>query len=165
MGDMEADIRTHHIHIVKWNGTEWKNYIHFRDYLNANENVALQYEKLKEELESKYADDRVAYTKGKQNMINKISRKWKRSDLWCTEVDFWHSQAAVGRVSRPTVRCQEKSWHLFYRIGNFVSIRQKSSARMRTRRKGRWLPRQPRLGARMCQGTFFFMRRNRISCE
>ena len=26
---------------------------------------------------------------------------------------------------------------------------------MRTRRKGRWLPRQPRLGARMCQGTFF----------
>ncbi len=47
---MEADIRTHHIHIVKWNGTEWKNYIHFRDYLNANENMALQYEKLKEEM-------------------------------------------------------------------------------------------------------------------
>ena len=72
MGDMEADIRTHHIHVVKWNGTEWKNYIHFRDYLNANENMALQYAKLKEKLESKYADDRVAYTKGKQNMINKI---------------------------------------------------------------------------------------------
>ena len=61
MGDMEADIRT-----------EWKNYIHFRDYLNANENVALQYEKLKEELESKYADDRVAYTNGKQDMIDTI---------------------------------------------------------------------------------------------
>ncbi|MGN0265861.1 MAG: GrpB family protein [Oliverpabstia sp.] len=57
MGDMEGDTRTHHIHVVKWNGTEWKNYIHFRDYLNANENVALQYQKLKEELESKYADD------------------------------------------------------------------------------------------------------------
>lgn len=57
MGDMENDTRTHHIHIVKWNGTEWKNYIHFRDYLNANENVALCYQKLKEELESKYADD------------------------------------------------------------------------------------------------------------
>ena len=26
---------------------------------------------------------------------------------------------------------------------------------MRTRRKGRWLLKQPRLGARMCQGTFF----------
>ena len=33
---------------------------------------------------------------------------------------------------------------------------------MRTRRKGIWLPRQPRLGARMCQGTFFFIHDNRI---
>ena len=65
-------IRTHHIHIVKWNGTEWKNYIHFRDYLNDNENMALQYQKVKEELESKYADDRVAYTNGKQDMIDLI---------------------------------------------------------------------------------------------
>ncbi len=75
MGDMEADIRTHHIHIVKWNGTEWKNYIHFIDYLKANENMALQYENLKEEMEGKYADDRVAYTNNKQNMINRISGK------------------------------------------------------------------------------------------
>lgn len=72
IGDMEKDIRTHHIHVVKWNGTEWKNYIHFRDYLNANENMALQYQKLKEELESKYADDRVTYTSGKQDMIDII---------------------------------------------------------------------------------------------
>ena len=28
---------------------------------------------------------------------------------------------------------------------------------MRTRRKGRWLLKQPRLGARMCQGTFFII--------
>ena len=34
-------------------------------------------------------------------------------------------------------------------------LEQKRSARMRTRRRGRWLPKQPRLGARMCQGTFF----------
>ena len=72
MGDMEKDIRTHHIHVVKWNGTEWKKYIHFRDYLNDNENMALQYQKVKEELESKYADDRVAYTNGKQDMIDLI---------------------------------------------------------------------------------------------
>ena len=30
---------------------------------------------------------------------------------------------------------------------------------MRTRRKGRWLPKQPRLGARMCQGTFFLQKK------
>ena len=68
MGDMESDTKTHHIHIVKWNGIEWKNYIH----LNANENVALCYQKLKEELENKYADDRVAYTNSKQDMIDTI---------------------------------------------------------------------------------------------
>ena len=72
MGDMEKDIRTHHSHVVKWYGTEWKNYIHFRDCLNDNENIALQYERVKEELESKYADDRVAYTNGKQEMIDII---------------------------------------------------------------------------------------------
>ena len=75
IGDMEEDIRTHHIHVVKWNGTEWKNYIYFRDYLNANENVALRYQKMKEELESEYADDRVAYTHGKQDMIDTILNK------------------------------------------------------------------------------------------
>lgn len=37
--------------------------------------MALQYEKLKEKMEHKYADDRVAYTNGKQNMINKILGK------------------------------------------------------------------------------------------
>ena len=72
MGDMEKDIRTHHIHIVKWNGTECKNYIHFRDYLNANENMALQYQRVKEELESKYAYNRGLYTKGKKDIIDII---------------------------------------------------------------------------------------------
>lgn len=57
---------------MKWNGTEWKNYIHFRDCLSANDNMALQYQRVKEELESKYADDRVAYTNGKQEMIDNI---------------------------------------------------------------------------------------------
>ncbi|MGL4258206.1 MAG: GrpB family protein [Ruminococcus sp.] len=46
--------------------------MYFRDCLNANENIALQYERVKEELESKYADDRVAYTNGKQEMIDII---------------------------------------------------------------------------------------------
>ena len=72
MGDIEADNRIHHIYVVKWNGTEWKNYIHFRDYLNANENVTLPYKKLNEEIESKYANNRVAYTNGKQDMVDFI---------------------------------------------------------------------------------------------
>ena len=72
MGDIEADNRIHHIYVVKWNGTEWKNYIHFRDYLNANENVTLPYKKLKEAIESKSANNRVAYTTGNQDMVDFI---------------------------------------------------------------------------------------------
>ena len=34
-GDMEKDIRIHPIHVVKWNGTKWKNYIRYMDCLNA----------------------------------------------------------------------------------------------------------------------------------
>lgn len=82
MGDMENNIRTHHIHVMKWNGTEWKNYIHFRDYLNANEKVALQYQKVKEELQSKYSTDRVAYTNGKRNMIYNILNKNVRESMY-----------------------------------------------------------------------------------
>lgn len=33
MGNTE--MRTHHIHVVKWKDTLWNQYINFRDYLNA----------------------------------------------------------------------------------------------------------------------------------
>lgn len=72
MGDMAKDTRTHHIHVVKWNETEWNNYIFFRDYLNSDEIIALKYQKLKEELERQCVYDRAAYTKGKQDMISTI---------------------------------------------------------------------------------------------
>ena len=46
---------------------------------------------------------------------------------------------------------------LSYRTETSFPYDNKCSTRMRTRRKGRWLLKQPRLGARMCQGTFFFI--------
>ena len=49
-----------------------------------------------------------------------------------------------------------KCMRLFLYDRKLRPIIQKRSARMRTRRKGRWLLKQPRLGAGMCQGTFFF---------
>ena len=51
MGDMENDTRTHHIHIVKWNGTEWKNYIHFRDYLKDIGKLHCRIRKLRKDME------------------------------------------------------------------------------------------------------------------
>ncbi|MBD9050927.1 MAG: hypothetical protein EGR41_06575 [Ruminococcus sp.] len=48
MGDMEADIRTHHIHIVKWNGTD-------RYQCNCC------YETFTEEIPFKYPGTRITY--------------------------------------------------------------------------------------------------------
>lgn len=72
IGDFEKDTRSHHIHIVKWNGQAWFNYLNFRDYLNYNPLAALEYSRLKENLATIYAEDRIAYTEGKKTLIDEI---------------------------------------------------------------------------------------------
>ena len=82
MGDFEKDTRTHHIHVVIWDGEEWNDYVNFRDYLNGNMDVALQYQQLKLELERRFSDDRDAYTMGKHALITDIleqARQWRVS--------------------------------------------------------------------------------------
>ena len=51
----DGDIRTHHIHIVKRNGTGWSNYISFRDYLNANPEKAMMYDEFKRKSAVRFA--------------------------------------------------------------------------------------------------------------
>lgn len=70
MGDDK--IRTHHIHIVKWNEAEWKNYINFRDYLNACPEKAMLYDTCKQKLAMQYVNDRKSYTAGKEEMIKRL---------------------------------------------------------------------------------------------
>lgn len=80
MGDFEKDTRTHHIHVVKWDEQQWRNYLNFRDYLNANPLAAVQYSKLKEKLAAVYPDNRKAYTEGKRQLIDEIlaqAAKWR----------------------------------------------------------------------------------------
>lgn len=80
IGDFEKDTRTHHIHVVKWNEQQWRNYLSFRDYLNTNPLVAEKYSKLKEKLAAVYSDNREAYTEGKQQRIDEIlaqAAKWR----------------------------------------------------------------------------------------
>jgi GrpB-like predicted nucleotidyltransferase (UPF0157 family) len=38
--DKNADIRTHHIHVVRSGNNEWYNYINFRNYLRAKPEIA-----------------------------------------------------------------------------------------------------------------------------
>lgn len=75
MGDLDNDIKTHHIHVVKHDSTNWDNYLNFRDYLNAYYDKAKQYDELKQELAVKFSDDRKAYTVGKKELIDKLLRE------------------------------------------------------------------------------------------
>ena len=68
----KGNIRTHHIHIVKWHGKAWADYIMFRDYMNSHPDKAAEYEKLKKQLASSFPDNRRAYTEGKAEFIEKI---------------------------------------------------------------------------------------------
>ena len=69
MGDFEKDMRTHHIHVVKWDSCQWKNYINFRDYLNAFPEKAAIYDDCKKKLAEQFPNDRKSYTAGKQELV------------------------------------------------------------------------------------------------
>ena len=74
-GDLSADTRTHHIHVVRMDSQEWQNYLNFRDYLNANAEAASEYEAWKERLAAQYPADRNAYTDGKSEIIARFLRE------------------------------------------------------------------------------------------
>lgn len=85
MGNFEKDTRSHHIHVVIYGSDEWNNYINFRDYLNSNTEAAREYEAVKLRLAEQYPDDRIAYTDGKQEVIDRLleeARVWKRKQLF-----------------------------------------------------------------------------------
>ena len=72
IGDFEKDTRSHHIHVVLYGSDEWNNYINFRDYLNSNIEAAKEYETTKLRLAEQYSDDRIAYTDGKKETIDRL---------------------------------------------------------------------------------------------
>lgn len=73
-----------HIHMCPENNMMWKQ-IDFRDYLNANNKRAKQYEDLKLELVSKFKNDRGSYVLGKTDFVNEtldiISKKAHNEEL------------------------------------------------------------------------------------
>ena len=92
-GDFEHDIRTHHIHVVEYQGMEWRNYLNYTAYLNAHPTVAREYERLKESLLAEYASDRNAYTDGKAAFIRQALRK---AMVWS-----WLGQTVTIGIDRP----------------------------------------------------------------
>lgn len=65
-------ISLRHIHCYDVSDHEFFQLIWFRDYLNPHPDTAKQYSALKEKLAHLYPENRVAYTKGKEDFIQKI---------------------------------------------------------------------------------------------
>ena len=68
-------------HLVNRNGTEWNNYINFRDYLNAYPEKAILYDTCKQKLAIRFPNDRKSYTAGKEEIIQRL----------LTEAGIWKS--------------------------------------------------------------------------
>ena len=66
-----GELQTHFIHVVKKDGEDWRNYIQFRDYLNAVPQAAKEYEALKSSLARACPEDagREKYLAGKHAFI------------------------------------------------------------------------------------------------
>jgi GrpB-like predicted nucleotidyltransferase (UPF0157 family) len=54
---------------------QWKNQIHFRDYLRTHPEDCQQYQDLKRDLAQRYSEDRFGYGDAKQEFIFAILRK------------------------------------------------------------------------------------------
>lgn len=69
------DNRTHFIHVMELNSKRYQDTIIFRDYLRNHIDTLKAYEKLKEDLANKYADNRKMYTDSKNEFIQEVIEK------------------------------------------------------------------------------------------
>jgi GrpB-like predicted nucleotidyltransferase (UPF0157 family) len=76
--DPQTGARTHHVHMVEGHFTGHWDRLLFRDYLIEHQEVAREYETLKIRLASDLRDDRVAYTQGKNEFIERVTEQAKR---------------------------------------------------------------------------------------
>jgi len=67
--------RSHHVHMVSWTSTFWREQLAFRDFLRAHPERAREYDALKRELAPVSGDDHNAYTKGKGPFIRAVLRE------------------------------------------------------------------------------------------
>ena len=75
----EGQISLRHIHCYDQAEREFAQLVGFRDYMNGHPEEALAYQALKTRLAEQYAEDRNAYTKGKEAFIHSIYEKMKKS--------------------------------------------------------------------------------------
>jgi GrpB-like predicted nucleotidyltransferase (UPF0157 family) len=80
--DPSSGARTHHIHMVEPAFVEHWDRLLFRDYLIDHPEVAREYQELKLRLASAHPKDRVAYTRGKTELVVRVTEQAKRFYGW-----------------------------------------------------------------------------------
>jgi len=76
--DPRTGARRYHIHMVEAHFTDHWDRLLFRDYLIEHPEVARQYEALKIRVASTSPGDRVGYTRGKTEFIDRVTERAKR---------------------------------------------------------------------------------------
>jgi GrpB-like predicted nucleotidyltransferase (UPF0157 family) len=66
------DPRTHNLHMNELHSFDWRQTIHFRDYLRAHPDLVAEYADLKLRLAQQFATDLPAYQAGKDAFIKRI---------------------------------------------------------------------------------------------
>jgi GrpB-like predicted nucleotidyltransferase (UPF0157 family) len=67
-----GDPRSHHLHLVEYDGWHWRRYMTFRDALRADARLRDAYASVKHELAAKYPNDREAYIEGKTTFVERV---------------------------------------------------------------------------------------------
>lgn len=70
--DPATGVRTHHLHMVEPHFEHWSS-LRFRDHLLAHPDTAAAYVALKRQLATEFPRDRVAYTRGKRQFIDRVT--------------------------------------------------------------------------------------------
>jgi GrpB-like predicted nucleotidyltransferase (UPF0157 family) len=72
--------RSHHVHLVSWSSTFWKEQLLFRDWLRAHPERRREYEVLKRELALTFAADRRGYGEAKGAFVRSVVREAQGSE-------------------------------------------------------------------------------------
>ena len=69
VAESAPDVRTIHLHVVELGGSQWRNYVLFRDLLRRSPATRRRYAELKRELGARFSDDAESYTAAKADFI------------------------------------------------------------------------------------------------
>lgn len=64
--------RVAHLHLVEYQGRQWRNYLRLRDLLRCSPRARADYEAVKRRLRAQVGDDRDAYTEGKTAIVQDL---------------------------------------------------------------------------------------------